>query len=69
MQISIDGVKVTFSTMVEINPQGNSTAPCLDSKYDATFIIGAVLLSAHPDRTIYPESRNLDSSLKMTCCQ
>ena len=50
----MDHVKVTFSTMVESTPYGNSTAPCLDSRYDAIFIIGLMLLSADPDTTIYP---------------
>ena len=54
IQVSINDVKFTFSTMVESTPYGNSTAPCLDSRYDAIFIIGLVLLYADPDTTIYP---------------
>ena len=47
-------MKVTFSTTVENTPYGNSTAHCLDSRYDAIFNIGLMLLSADPDMTIYP---------------
>jgi len=54
IQVSIDEVKVTFSIMVESSPYGNSIAPCLDSRYDAIFILGLMLLSADPDTTIYP---------------
>jgi len=47
-------MKVTFSIMVESTAYGNSTAACLDSRYDAIFIIGRMLLSADPDTIIYP---------------
>ena len=50
----MNDVKVTFSTIVESTPYGNSTAPYLDSRYDAIFIIGLMLMSADPDTTIYP---------------
>ena len=48
----MDDVKVTFSTMMKRTPYGNSTAPFLDSMYDAIFIIGLMLLSAETDTTI-----------------
>ena len=47
-------MKVTFSILVETNPYGNFTATCLDSRYDAIFISGLMLLSADPYTTIYP---------------
>ena len=47
-------MKVTFSTMVEITPYGNSIAPCLDFRYDAIFIISLMLLAVDPVTTMHP---------------